>query len=59
VTPWTTNNKITDEYNGFVLSRGVAVMVGINTLTVGVGAGWEYLIGTKESGAQLCYPTTP
>ncbi len=43
VTPWTTNNKITDEYNGFVLSRGVAVMVGINTLTVGVGVGWDYL----------------
>lgn len=43
ITPWTTNNLTTEEYNGFILSRGLAVMVGINTLTVGVGVGWDSL----------------
>ncbi len=43
ITPWTTNNQMTDEYTGFVLSRGVAVMAGINNLTVGVGIGWDHL----------------
>lgn len=43
VTPWTTNNLITDEYNGLILSRGLAMMVGINDLTVGAGIGWDYL----------------
>jgi len=43
ITPWTTNNQITDEYAGFVLSKGLAMMVGINNLTVGVGVGWDTL----------------
>lgn len=43
MTPWTTNNRMTDEYNGLVLTRGLAAMVGINTLTVGIGVGWDYL----------------
>jgi hypothetical protein len=43
ITPWTTNNKITDEYSGFILNRGVAVMLGVNNLTVGIGIGWDYL----------------
>jgi hypothetical protein len=57
VTPWTTNNKITDEYNGFVLTRGVAVMFGINTLTVGIGAGWDYL--TDRDKAIWIYQNKP
>ncbi len=43
ISPWTTNYRITDEYDGMVLTRGVAVMVGINSLTVGLGVGWDYL----------------
>jgi hypothetical protein len=43
ITPWTTGNKITDEYSGLVLSRGIAAMVGVNNLTVGLGVGWDYL----------------
>jgi hypothetical protein len=43
VTPWTTNNRMNDEYTGLVLSRGIAIMVGINHLTVGLGIGWDYL----------------
>ena len=43
VTPWTTNNMTTDEYNGLIFSRGIALMVGVGNLTVGVGLGWDYL----------------
>lgn len=43
MTPWTTNNLMSDEYTGVVLTRGVAVMVAINNLTVGTGIGWDYL----------------
>lgn len=43
ISPWTTNNQVTDEYDGFILSRGLAAMAGINNLTVGVALGWDYL----------------
>jgi hypothetical protein len=43
ISPWTTNNQITDEYNGFILSRGVSAMVGYKSLTVGLGLGWDFL----------------
>ncbi|WP_276374643.1 hypothetical protein [Chryseolinea sp. H1M3-3] len=43
VTPWTTNNQTFDEYNAFIISRGLAIMIGVNHLTVGVGVGWDYL----------------
>jgi hypothetical protein len=43
VTPWTTNYQTMDEYNGFVVSRGVSLMGSINRLTVGFGVGMDYL----------------
>ena len=39
VTPWTTSNQTVQEYNALILSRGLAIMVGVNNLTVGAGAG--------------------
>ena len=43
INPWTTAYKSTDEYDGFILSRGIAAMIGLKTLTVGFGVGWDYL----------------
>ncbi len=43
ISPWSTNYRTTDEYDGVVLTRGLAFMVGINSLTVGLGVGWDYL----------------
>ena len=43
IAPWTTNYKIIDEYYGFTLARGLAIMAGINDHTVGLGLGWDYL----------------
>lgn len=44
VSPWTTNNQTTDEYNGFILSKGISAMVGVKNLTVGLGVGWDNLV---------------
>lgn len=49
VTPSTTNRMISDEYNGLIFQRGISVMAGINNLTVGLGAGWDYLPDEKRS----------
>jgi hypothetical protein len=43
ISQWTTHGGTQDEYNGFILSRGLAFLVGFNNLTVGVGVGWDYL----------------
>ena len=43
ITPWTTNYGTSDEYNGFIINRGISLMGGVNNLTVGVGIGWDYL----------------
>lgn len=47
--PWTTNYQITEEYSGFVLAKGIALMVGINEHTVGIGIGWDYLTDRDRS----------
>lgn len=49
VTPSTTNRMISDEYNGLIFQRGITMMAGINNLTVGLGAGWDYLTDEKRS----------
>jgi hypothetical protein len=43
ISPWTTNNKTIAEYNALILSRGIAAMVGLGNLTVGVGVGWDFI----------------
>ncbi len=43
ISPWSTNYRTTDEYDGVVLTKGLAFMVGINSLTVGFGVGWDNL----------------
>lgn len=41
--PWVTQDNINIEYDGFVFSAGLAAIIGINNLTVGVGAGIDHL----------------
>ena len=57
ITPWTTNNGTLDEYNGFILHRGISLMGGVNNLTVGVGVGWDYL--TDRDKDIWIYQNTP
>ena len=49
VSPSTTNHMISDEYHGLIFQRGITLMAGINNLTVGLGAGWDYLTDEKRS----------
>jgi len=49
VTPWTTSYRTMDEYNGLVLSRGLAVMGSLQRLTVGLGIGFDYLADRDKS----------
>lgn len=49
INPSTTNYLITNEYNGVVVQRGVVVMAGVQKLTIGLSAGWDYLIDENES----------
>lgn len=44
VSPWTTNQQTTDEYNGFIFSKGFSAMLGVKALTVGIGVGWDNLV---------------
>jgi hypothetical protein len=57
ISPWTTNNRTQDEYNGFILSHGLSGMVGISNLTVGVAVGWDYL--TDRDRAIWIYQNRP
>jgi hypothetical protein len=43
VSSWTTNYQTTDEYDGFILIRGLSAMLAVNNITVGAAIGWDYL----------------
>ncbi len=49
ITPWTTNYRTMDEYNGLVLSRGIGVLGAVNRLNVGFAIGWDYLTDRDKS----------
>jgi hypothetical protein len=49
VSAWTTNYRTTDEYSGLILSKGLALLAGINNYTVGVGVGWDTLTDRDKS----------
>lgn len=42
--PWVTQDQITEEYDGFVITKGVAVNVGVNAVTFGLALGWDHLM---------------
>lgn len=57
ISPWTTNNMQPDEYEGFILSRGISALVALNSLTAGIGVGWDYL--TDRDKAIWIYQNKP
>lgn len=44
VNPWVTSYATDREYDGFVLSAGVASIIAVNSLSFGVGAGYDRLM---------------
>jgi hypothetical protein len=49
VTPWFTNDQITEEYDGLVWSNGLAVSLGIDYLNLGLAVGWDRLLDKNSS----------
>jgi hypothetical protein len=46
--PWVTNDQIDMEYDGFVLTKGVASIIGINKVTLGLAVGWDNLLDRNK-----------
>ncbi|WP_153798220.1 hypothetical protein [Foetidibacter luteolus] len=44
VNPWVTQDFISAEYDGFVLNKGIAGIIGINNLSFGLGLGFDNLL---------------
>lgn len=49
MTPTTTNNAISIEYDGIVLQKGIAGIVAINKLTLGLSLGFDNLIDSHST----------
>lgn len=49
MTPTTTNNLITQEYDGILLQKGVAGIVAINNLTIGLSVGIDTLLDENKN----------
>ncbi|AHM60110.1 hypothetical protein D770_09265 [Flammeovirgaceae bacterium 311] len=44
INPWVTNDQYPGEYDGIAWMNGLAVMVGVNSFTFGLGVGVDYLL---------------
>lgn len=49
VNPWVTNDHVTIEYDGFLLSTGFAWIAGFNKLTIGFSLGFDYLLDQNRT----------
>ncbi|QRR00635.1 hypothetical protein [Dyadobacter sandarakinus] len=54
---WVTNNQLSIEYDGFVWSKGAAVIVGVDKITFGIMAGIDHLL--DENRALWLYQGKP
>jgi hypothetical protein len=46
--PWVTRGSITDEYDGFVITKGLALNVAVNAFTFGIAVGWDHLMDSNR-----------
>ena len=44
ISPFTTRNAFSDEYNGFILQAGLAGFLESNVASFGIAAGFDYLL---------------
>jgi hypothetical protein len=44
ISPFTTRNKVSDEYNGMILQFGVAGFIESNLASFGIASGYDYLL---------------
>lgn len=57
VTPFVTGNHIDIEYDGVVWSNGLAALIAVNQITLGLGVGWDYLF--DENRKHWIYQNKP
>jgi hypothetical protein len=43
INPWTTNYQIAEEYDGFIVTKGVAGLIGLQRFTAGLAVGFDAL----------------
>ncbi|MEA5460901.1 hypothetical protein VB796_17710 [Arcicella sp. LKC2W] len=48
MTPTTTNNSISTEYDGIILQKGLAGIIAVNKLTIGLSIGFDNLLDTNQ-----------
>ena len=48
VTPWFTRNAVNIEYDGFIWSKGLAVMFGVDKLSFGLFVGVDHLLDSNK-----------
>lgn len=44
MSPYVTNNRIATEYDGVVITKGIAGLIGIGNLTFGAAIGFDHLM---------------
>ena len=49
ITPTTTNNVISSEYDGIILQKGIAGIIAVNKLTVGLSLGSDNLLDVNQN----------
>jgi hypothetical protein len=46
--PWVTEDNITQEYDGFVITKGAALNMAVNAFTFGLAIGWDHLMDSNR-----------
>jgi hypothetical protein len=44
INPWVTNNNVQSEYDGFIMTKGIAALIGVGEFTFGAGLGFDHLL---------------
>lgn len=46
--PWVTNDQIQIEYDGVVWTKGIASIIGLDQVTLGLSVGWDHLLDKNK-----------
>jgi hypothetical protein len=44
INPWVTNNNVQSEYDGFIMTKGIAALIGVGEFTFGAALGFDHLL---------------
>ena len=46
--PWVSNDQIQLEYDGLVWTKGIACIIGLDKITIGLSMGWDHLLDQNK-----------